>query len=158
MKNYKAKSTGNHITGYFRENTILMATKMKRWRWRRKGVPQKMIRIIRALYEDAITKWQRRLNKEDRKTWTTSLISDIRPLIGQKFRRWITTLHRCYRVTDILENICIEWAKLHPPTVFTTKRKQLMMHSLIIFNCKTKMMFIIQLYRFKCNFRYKAAQ
>ena len=52
MEIYRAKSTGNHITGHFRE--------------------------------DNITKWQRRLNNEDKGRWTARFIPDIRLWIVRK--------------------------------------------------------------------------
>ena len=38
-------------------------------------------------------------------------------------RHGLLGLHRCYRVMDILQNICIECAKPPPLTVFTQKGK-----------------------------------
>ena len=54
--------------------------------------------------ENTIKKWQRRRNDEDKGKWTARLIPCIRPWIDRKFGE----VNYCYRVTEILGNICTE--------------------------------------------------
>ena len=57
--------------------------------------------------ENIFAKWQRRWNDEDRRSWTAT----YGHVLVRNFERIFTALHRCYRVTDILGNICTEWAR-----------------------------------------------